>query len=325
MVMNNNSSLWYFYFKKLSFHRAFNSFLVIISYCLSKASGKVFLWGQPIVFTIEPSSVCQLSCPECLCGQGKIVRDSTFVDVVLFKKIIHQIKRKSSIVNLFFQGEPFLHPQIFDLIKVVHDSGLVSVISTNAQGVTNEMVARIINSNLDVLIVSVDGDSQDIFEKYRKGGHFESMVTTMKDLVAEKKSKKSSLSLIAQCLITKDTEPNLDKIKRWTKEIGFKFKSKSIQIYSSKDQNELLPSALFNRYKSPRKKSNSCMRLWTHMVILSDGRAVPCCMDKNGNHFFCNMKNQSLENVLESANRKVFVSSVSTNRSMIDICQNCPF
>jgi radical SAM protein with 4Fe4S-binding SPASM domain len=324
MVMNN-SSLWYLYLKKLSVQRAINSILVIFSYCLSKISGKVFLWGQPIVFTIEPAAVCQLSCPECLCGQGEIVRDSTFVDLALFEKVIHQIKRKSSIVNLFFQGEPFLHPEIITLIKMVNDAGLVSVISTNAQGVTNEMVARIIDSKLDILIVSVDGDSQDTFEKYRKGGHFESLVTTMKDLVTEKKSKKSSLSLVAQCLITKDTEPNLEKIKRWTKEIGFKFKSKTIQIYSSEDKNELLPSALFNRYISPRKKSNSCFRLWTHMVILTDGRAVPCCMDKNGNHVFCNIKNQSLENVLESANRKMFVSSVSTNRSMIDICRNCPF
>ncbi len=325
MVMNNNSSLWYFYFKKLSFHRAFNSFLVIISYYLSKISGKVFLWGQPIVFTIEPSSVCQLSCPECLCGQGKIVRGSTFVDVVLFKKIIHQIKRKSSIVNLFFQGEPFLHPQIFDLIKVVHDSGLVSVISTNAQGITNEMVARIIDSKLDILIVSVDGDSQDAFEKYRKGGHFESLVITMKDLVTEKKFKKSSLSLVAQCLITKDTEPNLDKIKRWTKEIGFKFKSKTIQIYSSKDESELLPSAKFNRYAQKRSQINYCRRLWTHMVVLCDGRIVPCCMDKNADYMIGKINNDDINSVFLLNNRTVFISKVIENKSIVSLCDNCNF
>lgn len=298
----------------------------MLSFVLSFLTKKAIVWGQPIVFSIEPSAVCQLSCPECICGQGKLIRNCSFIDVSAFEKMINQIKRKSSILNLFFQGEPFLHPQIIDLIKIIKNAGLVTVISSNAQMIDEKMAINIVLSGLDMLIVSMDGASQDTYEKYRKLGDFNKLQTAMSALNDSKIQLNSNISLIAQCLVTKDTEPEIEKLKNWSAENGFTFIIKSMQIYNTENSQNFLPiNKKYNRYASQNKRAKSCIRLWTHILVLTDGRVVPCCMDKNAEFAIDSAFDNTIQEVIKAKNRKVFMSIVLRNKNKVELCKNCPF
>ncbi|MDD2346333.1 MAG: SPASM domain-containing protein [Bacteroidales bacterium] len=321
-----NRSLWWFYFRNLTFYRAINSFQVLFSFVFSFITKKVIVWGQPIVFSIEPSAVCQLSCPECICGQGKLIRKCSFIDVLAFEKTINQIKQKSSIVNLFFQGEPFLHPQILDLIKIIKNAGLVTVISSNAQMIDEKMAINIVLSGLDMLIVSMDGASQDTYEKYRKLGDFNKLQTAMSALNDSKIQLNSNISLIAQCLLTKDTEPEIEKLKNWSAENGFTFIIKSMQIYNTENSQNFLPiNKKYNRYASQNKRAKSCIRLWTHILVLTDGRVVPCCMDKNAEFAIDSAFDSTIQKLIKNEKRKLFMSKVLKNKNKVELCKNCHF
>lgn len=321
-----NRSLWWFYLRNITFYRAINSFQVLFSFVCSFITRRVVIWGQPIVFSIEPSAVCQLSCPECVCGQGKIIRNCSFIDVSAFEKIINKIKQKSSIVNLFFQGEPFLHPQIIELIKIAKEARLVVVVSSNAQLIDEKMSTDIVQSGLDVLIVSVDGASQETYEKYRKSSDFCKLQTAMLALNDSKIQLNSHISLIAQCLVTKDTEQEIEKVRNWSRENGFKFILKSLQVYHTENKNELLPiSEKFNRYSSKNQQTNNCIRLWTHMLILTDGRVVPCCMDKNAEFAIGSTYSNTIQEVINANNRKAFMYKVLKDKNKVELCNNCPF
>ncbi|MDY0217489.1 MAG: radical SAM/SPASM domain-containing protein, partial [Bacteroidales bacterium] len=284
------------------------------------------IWGQPIVFSIEPSAVCQLSCPECICGQGKLHRNCSFIDVSAFQKIIDQIKRKSSIVNLFFQGEPFLHPQIIELIKIAKKAGLITVISSNAQMIDKKMAGDIVQSGLDVLIISVDGASQETYEKYRKTGDFHKLKAAMSALNDSKIQLNSKISLIAQCLVTKDTEQEIEKVRNDSRKNGFTLILKSLQVYHTENRDELLPnSEKYNRYSLKKTQTKTCIRLWTHMLILTDGRVVPCCMDKNAEYAIDSAFVSTIQEMIQSNNRKSFISKVLKEKNNIELCKNCPF
>lgn len=325
-MKNMNRSLWWFYFRNLTFYRAINSFQVLFSFVFSFITKKVIVWGQPIVFSIEPSAVCQLSCPECICGQGKLIRKCSFIDVLAFEKIINQIKRKSSIVNLFFQGEPFLHPQIIELIKITKNAGLVTVISSNAQMIDEKMAINIVLSGLDMLIVSMDGASQDTYEKYRKLGDFNKLQTAMSALNDSKIQLNSNISLIAQCLVTKDTEHEIEKLRNWSLKNGFAFILKSIQVYNKENINEFLPkNKKYNRYTSKKGRAKSCIRLWTHILVLTDGRVVPCCMDKNAEFAIDSAFDSTIQKLIKNEKRKLFMSKVLKNKNKVELCKNCHF
>ena len=57
-------------------------------------------------------------------------------------------------VNLYFQGEPLLHPKLDQLIAQCHRHGIYSSTSTNAHHLTEAKCQALIDAGLSRLIVS---------------------------------------------------------------------------------------------------------------------------------------------------------------------------
>lgn len=329
-MKNNNLSFFSIALQKITIKRLYNALKVLFAYYLSLLFRKPINFGIPIVFSIEPSSACNLHCPECLSGTNQISRKNSHFDIELFKKIIHQIHKKTWIINLYFQGEPLLHPNIIEMIRISNKAGLMTVISTNGNLITEKLANDLIDSGLDILIISLDGWNQETYEIYRKGGNFNKLVAGMKFIKEARFEKRTQTSsIIAQCLYTSTSEKHLSKIKQIAHQYGFSLVLKSIQIYGEIDSNKLLPTSnsryVLNEDKlfSKAKNKNRCRRLWTHSVITSDGLIVACCNDKFPEHIFGDILVETLENILKSNKRTDFLQNVLINKSSISICRNC--
>lgn len=327
---NNNSRFFCIAFRRFTLQRFWNAIQVLSAYYLSLIIRKPINWGIPVVFSIELSSICNLHCPECLCGTNKIIRGNTFFDLELFKKIIHQIHHKAWIINLYFQGEPLLHPNIIEMIKICNNVRLMTVVSTNGNIIDKPLANHLITSGLDVLIVSVDGWNQKTYEIYRKGGNYTKLIQGMNFLAdAKQKNHSKSPSFIAQCLNTSITEKHTEEIKKIANTFGFDFHLKSLQIYNQTDIHTLLSSSN-SRYKmvdgkiqSKRKVKNHCRRLWTHTVITSDADITACCNDKSPDYIFESVTNTDISTLFKSKAKIDFQKKVLTKQSDILICRNC--
>ncbi|HEY3387867.1 MAG TPA: radical SAM protein, partial [Saprospiraceae bacterium] len=56
------------FFSKLTFQKLVNVGLIWSSYQWTKLSGKPTQWGVPMTISIEPTTACNLRCPECPSG-----------------------------------------------------------------------------------------------------------------------------------------------------------------------------------------------------------------------------------------------------------------
>lgn len=56
------------FLSKLTPLRAFNALQVVASYLYSKLTGKARHWGYPLSISLEPTTSCNLRCPECPSG-----------------------------------------------------------------------------------------------------------------------------------------------------------------------------------------------------------------------------------------------------------------
>ena len=138
--------------KYFTIHRFFNAVKVLFGYVFSILFRSPFNWGQPIVLSIEPSSVCQLKCPECYTGTGLTKRETIFIDFELYKSIIDKVYKKTWIINLYFQGEAFLHKDIFQMIDYASKRNLMTVISTNGVAFDNETIDKLLKYPPSLLI-----------------------------------------------------------------------------------------------------------------------------------------------------------------------------
>ncbi|MDN5201819.1 SPASM domain-containing protein [Fulvivirgaceae bacterium BMA10] len=332
--MNNSLKDGWNFFSKLTPRRVFNGVQVTSSYVLSRILKKPIHWGLPISLSFEPTTSCNLRCPECPSGLRSFTRPTGMMPEALFKKTIDELQSTLTYLLFYFQGEPYLHPQFLDLVKYASEKGIYTATSTNAHYLNDERARKTVESGLDRLIISIDGTTQDTYESYRIGGKLDKVIDGAKNIVKWKKALKSKTPhVIFQFLVVKPNEHQIEDLRALAKtlqvdEVGLK----TAQIYDHENGSELIPTIdKYSRYKNngdgtfsiKSKLLSHCWKMWHSCVITWDGKVVPCCFDKDAHYILGNMENDNFKSLWKGDKYQNFRASLLRSRSEIDMCNNC--
>ncbi len=319
--------------KYVTFRKVKNLTLIYLSHILSKK--KIRLQGKfvPAFISVEPSDFCQLECPECPVGINSR-RKGSLIDMDLFEKSIKEIKDRLLHIIFYFQGEPLLNRNLHKMIHYAHSAGIYTSTSTNGQAMTNERAKEIVESGLDKLIISIDGVTQDVYEKYRKGGSLEKAKNAIHYINYWKKNLKSVSPMIeVQFIVFGTNEHQIKEIKKLSKVLkADRLALKTAQIYNFENGSELIPlNEKYSRYKKlangkfeiKNKLHNHCLRLWSGAVINVNGDVLPCCFDKNAEYKLGNLNEENLSDTMNGERTKNFRKSILYSRIQHEICRNC--
>ena len=317
--------------KSFTLRRVFNAIKVVLSYTISLILKKAIYWGSPPIVMIEPTNICNLKCPLCPSGNGTLKRAKGYMSFNIFKKIIDDVYNTAFMVVLWNQGEPYLNKDFSRMVRYASDKGLFTLVSTN--GNINYNAEDIVNSGLDSMIVSLDGTTQETYNKYRINGKLDEVIKGVKDIVsARKKLKRSNPKLHWQFLVMKHNEHELEEIKKLAKELEVdNLELKSIQIYSKDDIKNYLPTnPKYRRYKIIGNNfelkygiKNRCRRIWTNAVVNWDGEVAICCFDKDGEFKVGNVMDTKLNMLWRNMKITKIRNQILNDRKQIDICKNC--
>lgn len=320
---------------KLTFLKVYNFLQLLITYYLSKFFKKNFFKGQPFSIAIEPTTSCNLRCPECPSGLRSFTRPTGMLTDELFTKTIDELKNTLTYLTFYFQGEPYLNPNFLKQVAYAHKSKIFTSTSTNAHYLTPEKAEETVKSGLDRLIISIDGTTQETYESYRVGGSLEKVIEGTKNLIAAKRKLKSQKPyLIFQFLVVKPNEHQINDVHKLAKALGVdEVKLKTAQIYDYENGSDLIPSQdKYARYRKTEDgnyviKNNldpSCWKMWHSSVITWDGKIVPCCFDKDANHQLGHINSiNGFTKIWNGETYNNFRGSILKSRSEIDICKNC--
>ena len=319
---------------KLNFSRAWNGVKVLSSYYISKWFKKPVQWGYPISISFEPTTSCNLRCPECPSGLRAFTRPIGMLQKNFFKETIDQLAKELWYLVFYFQGEPYLNPDFLDMVKYASSKKIYTATSTNAHYLNDENAKRTIESGLDRLIISIDGTTQEVYQQYRVGGNLEKVIQGTRNIVKWKNEIKSKTPFIVfQFLVVKPNEHQVEDVKQLAKEIGVDdVWFKTAQIYDfANDPNQLIPTTdKYSRYRKTKngnefkgKLENHCWRLWHDPVITWDGLVAPCCFDKDAQHRMGDLKQKTFKEIWNNGEYKKFRQKILSGRKNIDICANC--
>lgn len=319
---------------KLTLRRAWNAAKVLGSFYMSRLTGKPVQWGYPVSISFEPTTSCNLRCPECPSGLRAFTRPTGMLENQFFRQTIDEMHKELLYLIFYFQGEPYLNPAFLDMVQYAASRKIYTATSTNAHYLTDENARKTVESGLDRLIISIDGTTQEVYEQYRVGGRLDKVLAGAKNIVKWKKTLNSSKPFVVfQFLVVKPNEHQIDDVKQLAKEVGVDdvwFKTAQIYDYE-KDPNQLIPTIdKYSRYKKkgdvyePKNKlANHCWKLWHANVITWDGLVVPCCFDKDAQHQLGNLKEMSFRETWNNESYKMFRKQLMNSRKNIDICSNC--
>ena len=320
---------------KLTARRLLNGVKVLSSYYVSKWTKKAVQWGYPVSLSFEPTTSCNLRCPECPSGLRAFTRPTGMLENGFFRQTIDQLSKDLLYLIFYFQGEPYLNPNFLDMVAYASARGIYTATSTNAHYLNDRNAKRTVESGLDRLIISIDGTTQDVYEQYRVGGKLEKVLEGARNIVKWKKELKSKTPFVFfQFLVVRPNEHQLEDIRRLARETGVdEVRFKTAQVYDyQNDPNGLIPAnEKYSRYRKDKNGEyvfkntleNHCWRLWHATVITWDGLVVPCCFDKDAQHPLGDLKGKPFREVWHDEKYVEFRRQILKSRKNIDICANC--
>lgn len=321
------------YARSLTPGRIGNAFRVAGSYYLSRLMKKDLHSGYPISISIEPTTSCNLRCPQCPSGLRSFTRPTGMLGTELNRKIIDELKSGLSYITYYFQGEPYLNKEFLDMVEYASRHHIYTATSTNAHYLSDENCKRTIESGLKRLIISIDGIKQETYSKYRIGGQLDKVLEGTKNLVEWKKRTGSRYPyIIWQFIAFEHNRDEIPELKKMARLAGVdKLAVKTAQIYDFMSGNELIPQdGKYARYEKvngqfqiKNKLLNHCWRLWSGSVVTWDGKVVPCCFDKDASHEMGHMRDHSFKTIWKGPSYKAFRQAILRSRKEIDICKNC--
>lgn len=320
--------------KTFTFRRAWNILRVFVSFYMSKWTRTTFHPALPFAVSIEPTTSCNLRCPECPSGLRSFTRPTGMLDTKSFTSFIEQVQKDISYLIFYFQGEPYLNPNFLKQVQIAKSYSLYTATSTNAHYLTSDVAKQTVESGLDRLIISIDGTTQDTYEQYRVGGQLEKVIEGTKQILHWKKELKSKTPyVIFQFLVVGPNEHQVEEIEALGKSLGVdEVRLKTAQIYEYEQGSHLIPKNekyaryIKNKEGSYRLKNsldNHCWKMWHQCVITWDGKVVPCCFDKDAQYTMGNVFQTSLKEVWNNKDYQSFRQSIFESRDQIEICKNC--
>ncbi|MDP3902167.1 MAG: radical SAM/SPASM domain-containing protein [bacterium] len=268
-----------------------------------------------MIVTIEPSNVCNSRCV--MCPYPNMTRPKIVMTMELFKKIVNDcVQNGIGKFNLNFYNEPFLDPMIFERIKYLKSKNVRTQLFSNGSVLDDEKIDKIIESGLNDIRFSVDGAKKETYEKIRKGLSFEQTTANILKLIERKKELKSQSPCVAVVFVrSMDNEKEQEEFKKF-------WHGKADKVIISFDDNRNNTSNFFtkNRFGA----TYPCLRLWTEVVVMSDGKVALCCIDFDGSVVVGDFKNQNLQEIWnEERYNKIRNKHLKYKADEIPLCKKC--
>lgn len=311
-----------------------NAARVLGSYYYSRATSKAGISGLPLSLSFEPTTHCNLRCPECPSGLRSFTRPTGMLQQDVYQKVIDELQDTLLYLLLYFQGEPYLHPQFLDMVQYAHQRGIYTATSTNAHYLSDAKARQTVESGLSRLIISLDGTTQEVYEQYRVGGKLEKVLEGTRRLLHWRKELRSRTPYVVfQFLVVRPNEHQLEDARQLAKQLGVDdVWFKTAQIYDYEEGSTLIPTLdRYSRYREgsdgrwhiKNKLLDHCWKMWHSCVLTWDGKVVPCCFDKDAHYRLGDTQNNTFREIWHSKDYQQFRSLILKGRDQIEMCRNC--
>jgi radical SAM protein with 4Fe4S-binding SPASM domain len=276
------------------------------------------LRSHPTSMILEPATACNLRCPFCPTGGGYPGLTKEILQPETFQKIVSNVRVDLlETVVLYNWGEPFVNKHILDYIRYFSSRHVRTLISSNlsAADYSREWLRSLVESGLSQLTVSIDGATQETYEKYRVRGDLARVLGNMKRLDEVKRELGVEYPfVIFRMLLTRHNQDEVEQARALAAEVGATFEL-SHHFWSPEEHREDWQADSLRSVGSepltevyPRETEEEidtfCRHLWDSIVVNANGDVFPCCLIYKKEHALGNLAEQHISEIRNNAEMK---------------------
>lgn len=261
---------------------------------------------------IETTSICNTKCS--FCPHKNMEREKVIMDDKVFLRTMLEIKTMHiKNIGMYYFGEPLTDPKLDVRINMMKKEYpcYIQVIS-NGLGLNGEWIHKLLNTDLDEILISLDATDKESYEKVRKGSYAKVIANILNLVLTKQRLGKNKPKIILRTMVTKD---NKKQVKRFT------------DIWKN-DVDEIQYGRLHNfsnTYVEAQQKhliNSPCLFLWSQLIILSNGDVIPCCIDYEGKLKLGNIMNRPLKKIW-NGDAMQYLRRQHLEGNYPPLCKNC--
>lgn len=257
----------------------------------------------PTTFALETILGCNLRCIECAVGNDLISRKHGRLVFDQFKIIADKVRPYCRYFYLHLWGEPMLNKDIIEMIQYASGFSRTNI-STAATTLNDDAIGSLMNSGVSDIIVSIDGVSQAVYEKYRVGGKVARALDALRKMQEINIRQGRKVNIMPQFILFDHNKDEAEEFSRYCRALGLEplFKAPYIRKGSSLKVVDD-PRYRRNIADTPEKRRENmrvCVNGHDVFTILLDGSVVACCHDHNGKTNFGNIFDKSVSEIWTS-------------------------
>lgn len=264
---------------------------------------------------VEITNICNMRCSFCH-GHSRPPRQMTAGE---FSHILDQLAGQTEYVYYHLMGEPLLHPELPDFVRMASQRGFRSIITTNGT-LLDKRGDELVASGVHKVSVSVHSFEEGVdssFERYmRKVADFADAASAAGVIVVLRLWNRGCDG---------GRNDRIFSFLRSRLEGEWAENTKGIRIRKK------LHLEWGDRFEWPDMNApvqgdvSFCYGLRDHFGILCDGSVVPCCMDSDGVITLGNVFEQSLSDILASPRVGAIVKSFERRCAVEELCRRCAY
>jgi len=240
----------------------------------------IYHYPLPQGLEIEPTNLCDLKCPLCPAGNGKIEKwgiPRGMMTLEQFKGIVDQTKKIIKYIVLWGLGEPTLVPDLDKMISYASKNKILVITSIHANNLKHNENIRLIKAKPYKIIFAIDGLCQQTYKIYRRGGNYKKAYNNLVDCIKIKKKIGQKYPLIYwQFLLMNHNEHEVPGLIERSKEIGVD--GLMLKKYTSGVEKFAPQDPKYNR-NEPKEKKYECKFLKERPMIFFNGDVSVCSHD----------------------------------------------
>lgn len=304
-------------------------------------------WGLPTILQVEPTTRCNLRCRICpvATGLGRSVGD---MDLPRFRQLIDELAEHLLLIMFWDWGEPFLNPDAYDMIRYARGAGIKVVCSTNGHVFADRDHARqVVDSGLDVLVFSVDGITQETYQRFRRQGNLETVLQGIRNVAEEKRRARSDTPLVNfRFIVMEHGEREVPQVRAFASSLGvdvltlrkFHFVPGTGEDHGEgpdpgniEELEGLVPRQV--EYQFPalpteagqpvRVERNPCKNLWNCPTVHWDGTVCSCFMDYKEQRPMGSLEDQSFREIWYGEAYRRLRRGFRREWKEVELCKEC--
>jgi radical SAM protein with 4Fe4S-binding SPASM domain len=313
---------------------------------------------KPLYVKIKLTWLCNLRCE--MCNYWRQERDE-HLSLELLRRLADELADLGCGKVHLSGGEATLRPDLPDIIEVFRARGMRVNLTTNGTLLTRELAARLVDSGLRGISVSVDSPEPRHHDRLRGKGAWKQTRKGLRNLQRAMRKGKAKLTLRLNTVITRRNYESLAALPDFARDVGavrltlIPVDYPNASLYMSKrsiqDYNERIAPALAEKalayglidfpaqaypfgvrkaeieysklefYARGLYESQPCYAPWTHALVTPQGRVYPCCMTRGMPRPLGDLTRDGFRDIWAGEPYRAF--RAASHRPDLEYCQRC--